>query len=329
MDEVIGKEGGDSTKRKSERYSRGNREGMGGDNDNVIEILSDSETDEEDEQKRAAAKAKLQLPSATARSARPNNVNNTAPQPRQAPRTKQLPVAKKQPKYSSNGKVQQQSRRRRSLQAGLVLEEDLDDATMGNSSNNNSKNSNVASSSSLDTDSDEPVSLVTYVQQQEQRQANGQLPILYHDLEFESCPSSIEGGRRENKIEKCRCSPSEPVEMSYIQRGKNKGKPYYHCAKRGKKFGGQQDFKYFRWAFKAQSMHWYRFGNHTNHTIVQNKNSNNTGFSANDLIQGKSEEDKNLRPRVFFVIVVAKIRHPAHKIISILCLLFLSIFPIS
>ena len=220
----------------------------------VIEILSDSETDSEDDVAKPAAVVEDNSRSIRAQQA--------------TVRRKKVPTKK--------GGAKVQSSSRAPLQTGLVLEEDVDH-TIGDNNNNDNDNTNSCGNSSDDTG---VITMTSYIQQQEQRQAEGLRPILYHDREFESCPASIEGGRREGKEEKCRCTPSQPVAMSFTKKGPNQGKPYYHCSKRGKQ--GQKECNYFRWALRAQSMHWYRFGNHTGHRIVQK----NGAFSANDLIQG-------------------------------------------
>ena len=76
-----------------------------------------------------------------------------------------------------------------------------------------------------------------------------------------------------------RCS--QPAVLGYSQ-GKGKvGKPhqpFYQCASVHKK-----KCNYFKWAFQAQLMHWYRFGAHNGHTLVHTGRS----FSADDLVQGK------------------------------------------
>ena len=40
--------------------------------------------------------------------------------------------------------------------------------------------------------------------------------------------------------------------------------------------------QFFKWAFAAESLRWYRLGTHTNHVLVRDE-----GFSADDLLQGK------------------------------------------
>ena len=174
------------------------------------------------------------------------------------------------------------------LQAGLVLEEDVDECVQNNEKSRQVRSPNAASAqmqeSSEDEDNPNPTgwTLASYTKYQEEQKQQGKPIELFHDLEFESTPSSIEGQTRQNKVEKCRCTAAQgsaqPVALSYITRGPNKGRPYHHCPKPIP----ATRCKYFRWAFQAERMHWYRFGSHTGHVLVRDQ-----GFSADDLLQGR------------------------------------------
>ena len=162
----------------------------------------------------------------------------------------------------------------RSLQAGLVLEEDVDECVQ-----ESAKYNQTEAEKSVDDDESRNWTVSSYTQHQQQRKREGHEVELFHDLEFESTPASIEGTSRQTKVEKCRCSPgAQPVALSYITKGKNKGRPYHHCPKTIK----STRCRYFRWAFQAERMHWYRFGPHTGHVVVRD-----SGFSASDLLQGR------------------------------------------
>ena len=146
----------------------------------------------------------------------------------------------------------------RSLQGGLVLEEDVERQISTRSSSFSFSDSDVD-----DEDDTMVVTVQSYIRQQQQQQEEttnyGRLE-LYHDPDFESVPASIEGAKKTDKVRKCWCS--KEVELSYITRGQNKGKPYFHCQKpKG------QRCRFFRWAFQAEHMHWYRFGQHTGHLV--------------------------------------------------------------
>ena len=45
-----------------------------------------------------------------------------------------------------------------------------------------------------------------FIREQEERKTAGQMPVLFHDPEFESVPSSIDGVHNQNKPPKCRCN---------------------------------------------------------------------------------------------------------------------------
>jgi hypothetical protein len=74
------------------------------------------------------------------------------------------------------------------LQSGLVLQEDLSEETTN------------------------PVELL-HVQEQLERHQNGQPPKLYHDTDFETIPSSIDGANKRD-VPKCRCSPALLAKLS-------------------------------------------------------------------------------------------------------------------
>jgi hypothetical protein len=140
------------------------------------------------------------------------------------------------------------------LQAGIVFEGD---------------ETNSPANTHEDTNSYENTA-VTYVQEQEARKARGEGPLLYHDPDFETVPSSSEGQNKKTVVA-CRCRGSIPARLLYKTQT---GKPYYSC--------DQNKCNFFQWAFAAEQIQWYRFGRHTGHVIV-----NDEGFSANDLLQGK------------------------------------------
>ena len=200
------------------------------------------------------------------------------------------------------GLLQPISPNNKKLQTGLVFEEDTaafdngggGDCGGGNSSSNDGKRQRQGkkASSSFDHSSsriDEKEGKITniltaesYVKQQNEllKYNNNQRPILYHDDDFETVPSSIEGIHNHGKVPKCRCSPPQECQISYSKKeGANKNRPYYHCKKQCK---GSR-CKYFKWAFVSERVHWYRFGLHNDHILVRPT----TGFSADDLLQGK------------------------------------------
>jgi hypothetical protein len=95
--------------------------------------------------------------------------------------------------HNSNAKHHQPNNTRPQLQAGLVLEEDLNDY----------------SQSALG----ETTTVESYVQEQLDRIQKGQQPRLYHDPDFEAVPSSIDGANKKD-IPKCRCSPAQISKLS-------------------------------------------------------------------------------------------------------------------
>ena len=128
----------------------------------------------------------------------------------------------------------------------------------------------ITSNNSKVSDSEDDV-YQTYTKEQEDRRRKGERPILFHDPDFQAIPSSIEGKNTKSVIT-CRCKGQIPAKMSYK---KENGRPYYRCS--------NNKCKYFKWAFSAELMQWYRFGSHTGHKIV----NRNNGFRADDLVQGK------------------------------------------
>lgn len=149
------------------------------------------------------------------------------------------------------------------LQAGLVLDEDVG---TGPSDDNNSVS----------------ISVDSFVQQQEFTLMRGKQPILFEDAEFPPLPSSIQGSKKQDKKITCRCRGSIPAKLDYISEENPPSRkshikffrPIYRCKK--------NQCKFFCHAFQAERMHWYRLGNHTGHVVV-----NSSGFSANDLCQGR------------------------------------------
>jgi len=258
--------------------------------DEVIELLSDDddETDTMDVTK-----------SGTGRAAAGNPVNNCDKKPSSTFGNPYLTdrlnlphrtlEGKKHPLDVSN-KVKPQSKKRKSptsaslknsdpgpRQAGLVLEEDV----------NERPPSMKTSSSDEDDELLTPISVDSYLQEQRAIVAKGLPAVLFEDAEFPTLPRSIQGPKREQKKLTCRCKGSIPAKLDYRQEAEGtegqpglggppgrRLKPFYRCAKK--------QCKYYANAFTAERFHWYRFGSHTGHTIV-----GPTGFSANDLCQGR------------------------------------------
>lgn len=145
-------------------------------------------------------------------------------------------------------KAQKVEHHTRELQAGVVFEEDHFISPV---------NANMTAAT-------------IHAQQQDKRIARGEIPLLYHDPDFKTVPSSIEGMNKKDVVT-CRCRGSRLAKLAYKTQT---GKPYYSC--------NQSSCNFFKWAFAAEQMQWYRFGSHTDHVIVSED-----GFSANDLLQGK------------------------------------------
>ena len=184
---------------------------------------------------------------------------------------------RKRPVVTSNRKAAPQAL----LQAGLVLEDDI--------ASNHHPASTAAGASSSMIDMAQ-----AYMQQQELRKARGERPRLYHDVDFATVPASIEGPKKSGEavVVKCRCRGSHAARLSFKapkkqlllqqqggvpppqQQQQQLQRPYYHCA--------QNRCNYFKWAFQAESMPWYRFGAHTGHCMVGPE-----GFAARDLTQGR------------------------------------------
>ncbi|CAB9523127.1 Calpain-type cysteine protease DEK1 [Seminavis robusta] len=149
----------------------------------------------------------------------------------------------------------------RPLQAGIVLEEDVE--------------------AIVQQQSDAVDRLNTFVHEQLQRRKQGKQTELYHDPDFQCAPSSIQGSRKEGKAVKCKCGVE--VQLAFSVKGPNSGRPYWTCGKpKHHQKGGPKRCDYFSWAFRAETMHWYRFGEHLGQTIV-----GPGGFQAAHLVQGK------------------------------------------
>ena len=112
--------------------------------------------------------------------------------------------------------------------------------------------------------------VTSYVEAQQVSLAKGLPAELFTDDAFPTLPSSIRGPKNENKMVKCRCRGSPLAKLDFDK----EGKPMYCCARKACKF--------YVSAFLPERFHWYRFGLHNGHCIVQP-----TGFSANDLQQGR------------------------------------------
>lgn len=243
----------------------------------VIELLS-SDDEESDNDKKPAAAGKPKPP----RRCQEDRSIVRLPLPPAGARYKIRNERGPRKKITKN-----KSAARLPLQAGLVLEEDVEECVRENERfhqilQNAASAKEKNSSDDEDNASRNDWTLVSYTKHQEERKQQGKPVELFHDLEFESTPASIEGQARQNKVEKCCCTvaqgSAQPVALSYISRGPNKGRPYHHCPKSIK----SARCKYFRWAFQAERMHWYRFGSHTGHVLVRDQ-----GFSADDLLQGR------------------------------------------
>jgi hypothetical protein len=222
--------------------------------EDVIEILSDDDDGDDDgDEKKQEPPAQLTSSITTM----------TAPlsKPKEKPNKRKAPPKKTQESSTNTNSSKE-------LQAGLVLEEDVDSYHPDSSNEESSQPTMTAK---------------MYIQQQQQQAAAGNQPILYHDTEFQAIPSSIDGLNKK-AIEKCRCSPAQPVLLSYkTKEGPNKGRPFYHCASRS-----NTKCNFFKWAFNSESLHWYRFGHHNNHVLVRRDRDQQRGlFVADDLLQGK------------------------------------------
>ena len=125
---------------------------------------------------------------------------------------------------------------------------------------------------------------------------------LYHDPDFRTLPESIEGVHTTHQtVVKCRCSPPQPAVLAYSKGSHDKNnnnrnkkshtvpssrntpsvpinvdRPYYHCRNTSKKCN------FFKWAYGPHLTHWYRFGAHNHHRLVDPCH----GYSAGDLLQG-------------------------------------------
>jgi hypothetical protein len=142
-------------------------------------------------------------------------------------------------------------------------------------------------------------------------------PILYHDLDFVAGnPSTIDGSTKTiRKIDnhennttisippppKCKCRPSKVCKLVYSTKvgSSNYDRPYYCCSSastssfknnindNNKNNNDSSNIRggcgYFAWAFTSYTIHWYRFGTHNGHTLV----NRSRGFCAQDLVQGK------------------------------------------
>jgi hypothetical protein len=188
------------------------------------------------------------------------------------------------------------------LQAGLVFEEDighiqpnlaptkksgLKQASLFNKHVSLQSNENVKEA---------PLSAAAYAEEQSTTKISHNLqPMLFHDLDFPAGnPATVDGTNIIHKSKKstdstnandftiplapkCRCRPAKSCILSYSSKGKNIGRPYYKCQ--------NNCCKYFSWAFNSYMLHWYRFGKHNGHVLVDESR----GFRAEDLVQGKHQ----------------------------------------
>jgi len=176
------------------------------------------------------------------------------------------------------------------LQSGLVLDND-------ESNDNNNDAAGGPTQTTHDNTSWQTVGnstiASTYIRLQQETTTNNGPITLYHDPDFKTLPASIEGVHMTSKsIIKCRCSPAQPAALSYSKGTGKKGivnQPYYHCGTSPTIAGGRKKCRFFKWAYQAQLMHWYRFGRHNHHTLVHRHLSLNGGggYAASDLVQGK------------------------------------------
>ncbi|KAG7351855.1 calpain family cysteine protease [Nitzschia inconspicua] len=203
--------------------------------------------------------------------------------------------------------------KKRPLQAGLVLEEDI-----------------FAASHHTESGIEKAVEdcATVFLQQQHKRIANGERPLLFEDDEFRPQASSIDGIHKKSVVRsntkklppgvsntttaskaknpwiqddntsgdptidvpKCWCK--RPAKLCFKRDG---GKAYFACdVTYGSSSNGQNGTikrcRYFSWAFRSELMPWYRFGQHNQHVLVRSPttcNSTDTAFSAYDLVQGK------------------------------------------
>ena len=190
------------------------------------------------------------------------------------------------------------------LQAGLVFGEDDNHVPFATIHKKRcikqaslTSETRLFNSRSDEEDEEIPLSAEAYARKQIiTRISNNLQPILYHDPEFVAGnPATIDGIHVINKnsknidadqsvqnddfvippAPKCRCRPAKPCTLAYSTKGQNNGRPYYKCQ--------HNSCKYFSWAFTSYMLHWYRFGGHNGHVLVQP----GRGFRAEDLVQGK------------------------------------------
>lgn len=239
-----------------------------------------------------------------------SEIHNPYKKMRKERETKQLSTpretnSKKKTKQSTQ-KQQMMSSHTAELQAGLVFEEDVDHIQpmlapakkTGSLKQSSLLKKSESLKSTSDDESDEeqaPVSAVAYAQHQMTTRISHNLPpILFHDSFTAGNPATIDGVNIINKSSKksndqpvkkgdfilppapkCRCRPAKPCTLAYSSKqGQNYGKPYYRCQ--------NKSCQYFSWAFTSYMLHWYRFGAHNGHVLVQPSR----GFRAEDLVQG-------------------------------------------
>lgn len=232
------------------------------------------------------------------------NVSNATTIENPYAKKRKVPEALQKPKARTQKcKAQFKYLNERELQTGLVFGEDVDHIQHDTSYNRafvakraSAKSSNNGTSSDDDNASDVPVTAESYAKQQLATRVAHQLPpILYHDLDFVAGrPETIDGIHKTNTSKKkaddkpvtaeedslsfappkCRCRPPQPCKLAYsTKEGPSQGMPYHTCSK----------CKYFGWAFTSHMLHWYRFGAHNGHVMV----NPSRGYNAEDLLQGK------------------------------------------
>jgi hypothetical protein len=184
----------------------------------VIDLLDDSSSDEEEEKK---VENCLQRPSAhIIRNPYLKDPLKNAPEKSVSTAfLKKKAVAKVEASKSSSKarKTATMKYRKDELQAGVVFEHT--DAANSTSSEN---------------------TVAMYAQEQNERKARGERSLLYHDQDFATVPTSIEGRNKKEKVA-CRCKGTIEARLSYK---KQNGRPYYHCT--------QNKCKFFKWAFQAE-----------------------------------------------------------------------------
>lgn len=163
--------------------------------------------------------------------------------------------------------INQHGTNQSALQKGLVLQED-----------------SVATTLVPQQQQQQEQSLLDlFLQQLQQRQSQGKVPLLFEDDTFEPVPSSIQGHNNTSNKSTVSCNCRTPAKLSHKVRGRRQQQqqqqylyPYYHCPNNGR-------CNYFSWAYSSELMQWYRFGSHTGHVFLVKHDT----FRADHCQQGK------------------------------------------